>query len=245
MPIFNTAGSRRLVDVSRSQDEPFFRRDEIRGVLFDANGVIYHRPRPNRRLNQYLAPHGLGVLGVRETREMIAAEREAARTGQLSNEDYFRAKLRAYGLTDPALVDDAVRLMAEDSADIALFPGTREGLEELKEAGLALAIVTDSAKPARVKLGWFESKGISHELFDAVVSSAEAGCCKPEPRIYLEALERLGIAPHEAAFVGHATDELEGAAAIGMKTIAFRADDPNVEATVHVDDLRDFADMIG
>src|SRR4029079_17920198 len=125
----------------------------------------------------------------------------AARTGGISSEDYFRAKLRAYGLTDPDLVDAGVRVMLEVSADIALFPGTEEGLDELNDAGVALAIVTDSAKPAKVKLGWFESRALAPELFDVVVSSAEAGYCKPDARIYLAALERLGLDPSQAAFV--------------------------------------------
>jgi HAD superfamily hydrolase (TIGR01509 family) len=213
--------------------------DDDLGLVFDAHGVLYYRPHPNRRLNHFLAPYGLGVLPVEETRRRLSWERDAARTGRLSLEEYCRAKLRAYGVTDPELLETGTRLMLEDSADIALFPGTDEALYELREAGFKLAIVTDSAKTADVKLEWLEKRGLGRDLWTTVISSHEAGVCKPAAEIYLDALERMEIAPEHAAFVGHATDELEGAADIGMATVAFRADDPHVAASVHVDDLRD------
>ena len=58
------------------------------------------------------------------------------------------------------------------------------------------------------------------------------------------ALWRLGLQPNNAAFVGHATDELLGAAAIGLTTIAFRPDDPNVDADAHIEDLRELDDLL-
>jgi FMN phosphatase YigB (HAD superfamily) len=213
--------------------------DDDRGLIFDAHGVLYYRPHPNRRLNHFLAPYGLGALPVDEMRRRLGSKRDAARTGKLSLEDYCRAKLRAYGVLDPEHLEIGVRLMLEDSADIALFPGTSEALYELRDMGYKLAIVTDSAKRADVKLGWLEGRGLSRDLWTAVISSHEAGVCKPAAEIYVEALDRMEIEATHAAFVGHATDELEGAADIGLTTIAFRPDDPGVEADVYVDDLRD------
>jgi hypothetical protein len=35
------------------------------------------------------------------------------------------------------------------------------------------------------------------ELFDVIVFSAEEGVCKPDPRIFPRALERLGVEPYE------------------------------------------------
>jgi HAD superfamily hydrolase (TIGR01509 family) len=218
--------------------------DDDLGLVFDAHGVLYFRPHPNRRLNHFLAPFGLGVLPVEETRRRLSWERDAARTGRLSLAEYCRAKLRAYGVTDPELLETGTRLMLEDSADIALFPGTAEALYELRDVGFRLAIVTDSAKAADVKLGWLERRGLGRDLWTAVISSHDAGVCKPAAEIYHEALERMGVEPEHAAFVGHATDELEGAAEIGMATVAFRPDDPEVEADHHVDDLRDLLDLL-
>ena len=58
------------------------------------------------------------------------------------------------------------------------------------DAGLGLAIVSDTGPEAHrlyEELGWTD-------LFDAYVISAELGCCKPDPRMYRTASERLGSA---------------------------------------------------
>jgi HAD superfamily hydrolase (TIGR01509 family) len=228
----------------RRSSRVFKRAGLIRGLLFDANGVLYSRPRDNMRLNRFLAPLGLAALPDDQTRRALGPERDAARTGRLSLDGYYRAQLRAYGLDDPELMAEGVRLMAEDSADIDLYPGTADALARLKTAGVKLAIVTDSTKPAALKLAWLEARGVSRDVFAAVVSSAEAGCCKPEPEIYHAALAQMGAAPAETAFVGHATDELVGAASIDIATIAFRPDEPDVEADARIDGLGELLELI-
>ena len=55
------------------------------------------------------------------------------------------------------------------------------------------------------------------ELLDAVVSSADVGLHKPDPRIFELACERLGVAPSDAAHVGdHQYADIIGAEAVGM-----------------------------
>ena len=41
----------------------------------------------------------------------------------------------------------------------------------------------------------------------------------PDPKIYLPALDPINVFPSDAAFVGHAKTEIEGAKALGMTTI--------------------------
>ena len=209
----------------------------IRGLLFDANGVLYSRPRRYTRLESFLAPYGLQVLPAEQMRPRVAREHIAAQTGQMSIDDYFAAQLKACGLHDAAAVATATRVMLQDCADIELYPNTVEALEALQSAGVALAIVTDSAHPIERKLGWLQAKGLSRDIFDVAISSVELGVRKPDPRIYLAALERLGLGADSAAFVGHASDELGGAADIGLTTIAFRPDEPSVLADAYIDDL--------
>ena len=58
-------------------------------------------------------------------------------------------------------------------------------------------------------------------MWDSIISSQEIGVEKPDPRIYAAALQQLGLSAQQAVFVGHSPEELDGAHAIGMKTIAF------------------------
>ena len=217
----------------------------IRGLLFDANGVLYRRTRNYDRIEEFLAPYGLHALPREEVKRRMRAEHLAAQTGRMTIEEYFAAKIRAHGLEDPDGVAAGVRLLMENAADIELYPNAVEALGRLRAVGVRLAIVTDSVHPAERKLGWLEAAGLPHETFDAAVSSVEVGFAKPDPRIYRAALERIGVGVAEAGFVGHATDELEGAADVGLAAIAFRPDDPEVRADVRIDDLLSLVDLAG
>ena len=214
-----------------------------RAVLFDANGVLYHRPRSAERIARFLAPFGLEALPASQVRRAVEREHVLAQSGRMSIGDYFAARVRAYGLDDAEAIALGVGLLLDDSADIELFPNTAGALTALRDSGISLAIVTDSVHPIATKLGWLSARGLSPDVFAAAVSSVEVGVCKPDPAIYLAALGRLGVEAADAAFVGHATDELEGAARVGLATIAFRPDDPTVKADAHIDDLRSLPGM--
>ena len=56
--------------------------------------------------------------------------------------------------------------------------------------------------------------------FDAIVSSAEVGCEKPDPRIFREALTRLRTSPGQTLHVGDSIDDdIGGAKAAGLDAL--------------------------
>ncbi|MEU6152249.1 HAD-IA family hydrolase [Actinosynnema sp. NPDC047251] len=61
------------------------------------------------------------------------------------------------------------------------------------------------------------------DLFDAVVTSGEAGCAKPDRRIYLLVAERLGLDPGSCVFVDDLAVNVRGAAAVGMVGVHHRS----------------------
>jgi len=62
--------------------------------------------------------------------------------------------------------------------------------------------------------GWFED----------IVISDEAGCAKPDPRIFTPALEKLGLKPREMAYVGDSPEDVRGALAVGSIPILIKRD---------------------
>jgi FMN phosphatase YigB (HAD superfamily) len=56
------------------------------------------------------------------------------------------------------------------------------------------------------------------------VISDEAGCAKPDPRIFTIALERMGLDPGEMAYVGDSPEDVKGALAVGSIPILIRRD---------------------
>lgn len=94
-----------------------------------------------------------------------------------------------------------------------ILPGVVEALGRLRASGLALAVVANWDYGLHGHLG-------RHGLavwFDAVVTSAETGAKKPDPRPFLVALERLGVDPGRAVHVGdHPPHDEVGARAAGL-----------------------------
>ena len=86
----------------------------------------------------------------------------------------------------------------------------------LKGAGLRLGIILNWDRRLASIL---DGLGLG-ELLDTVVSSAEVGLRKPDPRVFELACCRLGVAPGEAAHVGdHHYADIVGATAVGMTPV--------------------------
>jgi epoxide hydrolase-like predicted phosphatase len=58
--------------------------------------------------------------------------------------------------------------------------------------------------------------------FDVVIYSADVHLRKPDPRIYHLMIARLGVKANEAVFVDDFSDNIEGAKAVGLRTVHFK-----------------------
>ncbi len=86
----------------------------------------------------------------------------------------------------------------------------------LRSRGLAIGLISNWDKRLT---GLMDGMGIA-PLLDTIVSSAEVGLHKPDPRIFELACERLGVRPEECAHVGdHHYADVLGARAVGMLPI--------------------------
>jgi len=191
---------------------------ELDAVTVDAMGTIVELDDPAPRLR-----HALAERGVDRDLEAVAAA--------------FRAEVAYYlprtleGRDDESLADLGQRCTgvflehAETGLDPAEFapaflasivfqplPGAAEGLARLRNAGLALACVSnwDISLP-----GHLERAGLAG-YFAEIVSSAEVGVAKPEASVFLIALDRLGVAPERALHIGDGDGDRDGAAAAGL-----------------------------
>jgi len=86
----------------------------------------------------------------------------------------------------------------------------------LRGRGLAIGLISNWDKRLT---GLMDGMGIA-PLLDTIVSSAEVGLHKPDPRIFELACERLDVRPEECAHVGdHHYADVLGARAVGMLPI--------------------------
>jgi putative hydrolase of the HAD superfamily len=194
----------------------------VRALLFDAGDLLYYRPERGKFFTEFLKELGL------DSEENYAHERyllrQQAYRGEIEQEEYQREILSLYGITQLEQVTRGLKAMKKDENNVLFFEGVRETLLTLKDKGYLLGIVTDTANPLHAKLNWFERGGFGH-VWDAITSSLDVGVRKPDSKIYCAAMEQLGVSIEQTVFLGHKKSELEGAKAVGMKTIAFNYDE--------------------
>jgi HAD superfamily hydrolase (TIGR01493 family) len=160
---------------------------------------------------------GLAGVPVERLRaEWLALTRERD-SGQLPAAAAFARALAACGRDpDPGLVDRLVRADAElilrhteVCADSVPF------LEVIRREGILVALVSNCADNTRAMLA---AKGLL-DLADAAVLSCEVGTAKPDPEIYLAALQELGAPPASAVMLDDQPRFCAGAEAVGVRAI--------------------------
>ena len=213
----------------------------LKAVLLDAGDVIYRRRRNTPAVAAFLQRTGLRPPPY-DAPELQALKRDA-HAGRISREAFFKAVLKHCGPLAPDEAETGLKLLAAAQAEIDFLGGVPETLHKLKHAGLRLGIVTNTFDPTATKLEWFRRAGID-KIWDSFATSCELKLMKPKPGIYLAALSPLDIYPSQAAFVGHAQEELDGAKRLGMTTIAYNRDSARVTADYVIDEFDELIDWV-
>lgn len=214
----------------------------IRGIFFDAAGVFYVRPKPTaEHLSGLLKERGFSTQLSAEARRRGKALRSQANAGRLSPDEYWDQLLQMHGVAAPAERRSLIDEINDYSDHVLPIPGGPEALAGLKQRGFVLGIVTDTMYPLEWKMRWLDSIGVA-EFIDVVACSTVVGVHKPDPAIYLNALEQAHLAPHVTAFVGHDARELQGARAAGMATVAVHYD-RDAQADYYAESLVDLLNV--
>lgn len=208
----------------------------IKGIFFDAHGVLYERHETAtpyaRRL---LAARGYPTQVSAEDKQHLAVLREQASIGGVTPETYWDEFLKAHGVESAAERTEIAALILERPHEVFELPGASSTLRELKRRGFVLGVITDTMYPLDWKMSWLAKIGVADYL-DNVSCSTVVGSHKPDPAIYMDALNRASLNPGQAVFVGHEARELEGARAVGLVTVAVHCG-PDVKADYYLDTL--------
>ena len=188
---------------------------EIDAVTIDAYGTLLELDDPVGSLARLLPGHEHAAI---ERAFLAEAEHYVAHSVRGRDPDSL-ASLYAdcTGVFNRALGSALApeEYVAALEAEYRLLPDVPEALTRLRALGLELGVVGnwDSRLPEHL-----ERLGLAMH-FGAVVTSAEAGAAKPDPRPFLLALERLGVEPSRAVHIGDAEADEEGARRAGMRFV--------------------------
>lgn len=213
----------------------------LRAVLFDVDFTLA-RPGPElgpegyRRLGER---HGLVLDPSRYDDAREAAALELKHHPQLEHDEeiwiVFTERI-VRGMGGDA---NGARACAEEmtalwtrSENFELFEDALPVLEELRAAGLKLGLVSNTGRD----LDLF----VAHHRLDvnAAVASSAHGRTKPHASIFRAVLDRLGVAPEDAAMVGDSIrDDVEGARALGLHAILLDRGGRHPEFEPRLEDL--------
>lgn len=156
---------------------------------------------------------------------------------------YDRLVLRHLGIDNPD--ERQIAVVQERFARVQWtrpYPESRATLEVLRTRGYGLGVVSNATDEVMERLGEFDLK----DYFDSVTYSQEAGANKPDPRIFLLALDRAGCVAAEAVHVGNRyEDDVVGARSVGIAPVLVDRDNTAPDADCpRVRDLQGVLDLL-
>ncbi|MGH2639482.1 MAG: HAD family hydrolase [Rhabdochlamydiaceae bacterium] len=197
----------------------------IKLVIFDANKVLYDIGPMfayfSEAQSKFLEKHG--IKDIENASKLWGGLGKATMLGKMLMKDAHREYLSRLGLPEGLL--DEYRAIDKKAFEKAVLtdPDAREALSKLKKSDCKIAVLSDSGRSAVEMDEMFRHIGLS-DMFDKIFVSSEIGHKKPDKEAYEEVLRFFNARPEEAVFVGHESDELDGAKALGMKAISYKGD---------------------
>jgi putative hydrolase of the HAD superfamily len=211
--------------------------EPVRAVLFDFGHTLVDFRRTQEALHEaYEQIRGrIEAVAFMEVHELLdLVERVAGGVDRLVAESYqqrrmeeldqatlFKEALGAIGFDLPADVIDHIVALDHSaySKSLAVEPEVLDALDRLRADGKRLGLVSNITLLPRLVREDLDRMSMGSRL-DATVFSSEVGVRKPDPRIFREALERLGSEPAQTVFVGDRLyDDISGAQAVGMRAV--------------------------
>lgn len=133
----------------------------------------------------------------------------------------LRGSLRAAGIPEDRLEEGAdiyhVLFYEVAPKHVSIYPGVKEGLAMLAEAGYRMGIATSRSEPSLVML--LEEHGL-RQYFEILGTVGCVSNPKPAPDLVRWVLDRFGASPRESVVIGDTIYDVQMGKAAGCSTVA-------------------------
>jgi putative hydrolase of the HAD superfamily len=193
----------------------------VEGVMIDYGDTLAYTDEKANKVHEekmvsILKKHGY-ASGWEKLKPIFAELNRTSSRGEITDlHEFYSILLGKLNLPEETILKDQLIEARKRFyvPSIKLYEGVIPMLARLRKK-YRLALVSNCAAGTREII---DSLGLT-KFFEAVVLSYEVGVRKPDRRIYLEALRRMGLAPEKCIFVADEISDLEGARSVAMITM--------------------------
>lgn len=186
----------------------------IKAVLFDLDGTLLDRDASVKWFIEEQYEKLDKQLGHVPKEKYISRFIELDNHGYVWKDKVYQQLVNEFQIEDltwEELLGDYIR---EFKNYCVPFPNLISMLEQLKQNNLVLGMITNGF--GQFQIDNIKSLGIE-PYFDTILVSEWEGMKKPNPQIFMRAIEKLNVSPSECIFVGdHPVNDVRAAQDVGM-----------------------------
>jgi putative hydrolase of the HAD superfamily len=188
---------------------------DLKAVIFDYGGVLCFHP-PETQVEELIARTGIPKD---QFLQIYWGQRLSYDRGDLTFREYWNEfALR----TGREFSDEQVcEFVARDIAFwVHIDPRMIQWARVVKQSGRKIAVLSNMPREIgehlKTRLDWLPE-------FDHITFSYEVRSAKPEPAIYHNAIDGLGVRPEEAVFLDDRIENVRGGEAVGLRSVLFES----------------------
>lgn len=183
---------------------------KIEAVIFDAGGVLHES-------NSALTDDLVRELGIEKValKKIWANQIPLLGSGKIDEAEFWRQVSSEHGIRQVAVAENL--LGRAFTKELKSHAPILELVKELGSNGIKLAVLSNTIEPHAKAL---RDAGL-YDGFDYLFLSHEVGMRKPDPAIYLHALQELNTKPEATVFVDDDPKNVEAAEALGLMGLVF------------------------
>ncbi|MFD2043260.1 HAD family hydrolase [Ornithinibacillus salinisoli] len=214
----------------------------VKAILFDLDRTLLDRDQSVQRFINSQYDRLENILSYIDKKEYVSKFLELDQYGYMPKDEVYQQMVALFGmkgLTWKELLDDYNR---EFMYSCIGFPNLIFMLDKLKKRSFLLGIITNGH--VQFQMDNIKSLGIEN-YFDTILISRWEGIKKPDPNIFLRAVNHLCVEPSECMFIGdHLVNDIQAAKKVGMKAVWKRAGtQDHMDVDYIIDDLREIVSI--
>jgi putative hydrolase of the HAD superfamily len=225
---------------------------KIKAVLFDLGDTLVRTWIPEVTYRNVLLSLGVD-RSIQEIREALAKTEEEFKKsnyrslyGKVNYEEYWEkwdAQVLEYlRISESKSLARQIIARWFDHASCSIYPDTIVTLNKLRKMHLKLGLISTAyEEDIDAILG---RTGIKKGIFDIVIGVNTIKKEKPHPDVFRYALDKLGVEPEEALFVGdHVENDYKGAKVVGIRALLIEREEKSADRASNVERIRSLKEI--